>query len=123
MDLNVDVPSGSSLEPNLNFVAIWVGDVSVGEAGSELAATEQASSGPFDLSDGTVDIAGVHETETEMCDAPAETGGGGVLGEGDDVVPCQKLEYGRVHLRARTRADQKPVRRTAARVPDRGRLD
>ena len=34
-----------SLEPSLNFVAIRIGDVGVGEAGSELATTEQASSG------------------------------------------------------------------------------
>jgi len=26
-----------------------------------------------------------------MCDAPTETGGGGVLGEGDDVVPARSL--------------------------------
>jgi hypothetical protein len=41
--------SHCSLEPDLNFVAIRIGDVSVGEAGSELAATEQAPSSPFDL--------------------------------------------------------------------------
>jgi hypothetical protein len=45
----------------------------------------------FDLGDGTVDVARVHEPETEMCDAPAETGVGGVLGEGDDVVPARSL--------------------------------
>src|SRR6266849_948565 len=80
-----------SLEPDLNFVAIRIGDVGVGEAGSELAATEQAPSGVFDLGDGTVDVAGIHEPETEMCDASAETGGGGVLGESDDVVPARSL--------------------------------
>ena len=81
----------SSLEPDLNFIAIWIGDVGVGEAGSELATTEQASSGAFDLGDGTVDVAGVHEPETEMCDTPAETGDGGILGEADDVVPARSL--------------------------------
>ena len=80
-----------SLEPDLNFVAIRIGDVSVGEAGSELATTEQAPSRAFDLGDGTVDVAGVHEPKAEMHDAPAETGGGGVLGEGDDVVPARSL--------------------------------
>jgi hypothetical protein len=80
-----------SLEPDLNFVAIRIGDVSVGEAGSELATTEQAPSGAFDLSDGKVDVAGVHKPETKMCDAPAKTGCGGVLGEGDDVVPARSL--------------------------------
>src|SRR5712675_1624346 len=83
--------SHCSLEPDLNFVAIRIGDVGVGEAGSELAATEQAPSGVFDLGDGTVDVARVHEPETEMCDAPAETGGGGLLGESDDVVPARSL--------------------------------
>jgi len=83
--------TGSSLEPDLNFVAIRIGYVSVGEAGSELAATEQAPSGVFDLGDGTIDVAGVYEPKTEMCDAPTETGGGGVLGEGDDVVPARSL--------------------------------
>ena len=82
---------GSSFEPDLNFVAIRIGDVSVGEAGSELAATKQAPSGVFDLGDGTIDVAGIHEPKTEMCDAPAETGGGGVLDKGDDVVPAGSL--------------------------------
>src|SRR5258705_4019395 len=76
-----------SLEPDLNFVAIRIGDVSVGEAGSELATTEQAPSGAFDLGDGTVDVLGVHEAKAEMCDASAETGRGGVLGGSEDVVP------------------------------------
>src|SRR5437879_7719284 len=83
--------SGTSLEPDFNFVAIRIGDVSVGEARSELATTEQATSGAFDLGDGTVDVSGVHQPKTEMRDAPAETGGGGVLGEGDDVVPARSL--------------------------------
>src|SRR5437899_9607762 len=39
----------------------------------------------------TVDVLGVHEPKAEMCDAPAETGGGGVLGEGEDVVPTRSL--------------------------------
>src|SRR6266446_8418200 len=81
----------SSLEPDLNFVAIRIGDVSVGKAGSELTTTEQPPSGAFDLGDGTVDVLGVHEPKAEMRDAPAETGGGGVLGEGDDVVPARSL--------------------------------
>src|SRR5437870_13903313 len=80
-----------SLEPDLNFVAIRIGDVSVGEAGSEFATTEQTPSGAFDLGDGTVDVAGVHQPKAEMRDAPAETGGGGILGEGDDVVLAGRL--------------------------------
>ncbi len=60
----------SSLEPDLNFIAIRIGDVSVGKAGSELATTEQPPSGAFDLGDGTVDVLGVHEPKAEMCDAP-----------------------------------------------------
>src|SRR5881275_1009942 len=82
---------GSSFEPDLNFVAIRIGDVSVGEAGSKLAATKQAPSGAFDLGNGTIDIAGIDEPKTEVCDAPAETGGGGVLREGKDVVPTRSL--------------------------------
>jgi hypothetical protein len=74
-----------SLEPDLNFVAIRIGHVSVGEAGSELATTEQAPAGAFDLGDGTVDGVGVHEPKAEMRDAAPETGRGGVLGEGEDV--------------------------------------
>src|SRR2546422_11700094 len=85
---------GSSFEPDLNFVAIRIGDVSVGEAGSKLAATKQAASGAFDLRDGTVDVLGVHEPKAEMCDAPAETGGGGVLDQGDDGVPAGSLRMG-----------------------------
>src|SRR5437762_3305633 len=83
--------SGTSLEPDFNFVAVRVGDVSVGEAGSELATTEQAASGAFDLGDGIVDVVGVHEPKAEMCDAPTETGGGWVLGEAEDVVPARSL--------------------------------
>src|SRR5882672_8946080 len=81
----------NSLEPDLNFIAIRIGDVSVGKAGSELATTQQPPSGAFDLGDGTVDVLGVHEPKAEMCDAPTETGGGGVLREGDDVVPARSL--------------------------------
>ena len=80
-----------SLEPDLNFVAIRIGDVSVGEAGSELATTEQTPSGAFDLGDGTVDVVGVHEPKAEMRDAPPETCRGGVLSEGEDVVPTRRL--------------------------------
>jgi hypothetical protein len=80
-----------SLEPDLDLVAIRIGDVSVGEAGSELATTEQAPSGAFDLGDGTVNVVGVHEPKAEMCNAAIETGGGGVLCEGDDVVPTGRL--------------------------------
>src|ERR1700730_18007893 len=80
-----------SLEPDLNFVAIRIGDVSVGESGSEFAATEQAPSGAFDLGDGTVDVIRIHQPKTEMRDAAPETGRGGVLGEGDDVVPTGRL--------------------------------
>jgi hypothetical protein len=83
--------SDGSFEPDLNFVAIRLGHVSVREAGSELATTEQSPSGAFHLGDGTVDVVGVHEPKAEMCDAPTETGGGGVLDKGDDVVPAGSL--------------------------------
>src|SRR6266853_5147948 len=79
---------GSSFEPDLNFVAIRIGDVSVREAGSELATTEQSPSGVFHLGDSAVDVVGIDEPKAEMCDAPTETGGGGVLDKGDDVVPA-----------------------------------
>src|SRR6266481_7844283 len=39
--------SCGSFEPDLNFVAIRIGHVSVREAGSELATTEQSPSGAF----------------------------------------------------------------------------
>jgi hypothetical protein len=80
-----------SLEPDLNFVAIRIGEVSVGKGGSELATTEQAASGAFDLGDGTVDVVGVHEPKAEMRNTATETGRGGVLGEGEDVVPTGRL--------------------------------
>jgi hypothetical protein len=80
-----------SFEPDLNLVAIRIGDVSVRDAGSELTTTEQASSGAFDLSNGTVDVARLHQPKTEMCDAAAETGPGWVLDEGEDVVPARSL--------------------------------
>src|SRR5438445_10873775 len=83
--------SHCSLEPDLNLVAIRIGDVSVGEARSELATTEQATSGAFDLGDCTVDVVGLHQPKAEMCDAAVETGLGGILGEGDDVVPARSL--------------------------------
>src|SRR5437879_1877556 len=82
---------GSSFEPDLNFVAIRIGDVSVGEAGSKLATTEQAPSGAFDLRDGEVDVVGVHEPKAEVRDAATETGRGGILGEGEDVAPTRRL--------------------------------
>src|SRR5258705_7811095 len=79
-----------SLEPDLNFVAIRIGDVSVGKAGSELATTEQAPSGAFGLGVGTVDVVGVHEPKAEMRDPATETGRGGRLGGSDDVVPSRR---------------------------------
>ncbi len=75
----------SSLEPDLDFVAVGIGDVSVRKAGSELATTEQAPAGAFDFVDGTVDVLGVHQPKAEMRDAAAETGRGRVLGESNDV--------------------------------------
>src|SRR5467141_106437 len=83
--------SCGSFEPDLDFVAIRIGHVSVREARSELATTEQSPSGAFHLGDGTVDVVGVHEPKAEMCDAPTETGGGVVLDKGDDVVPTGSL--------------------------------
>src|SRR5690242_18017924 len=83
--------SPCSFKPDLNLVAIRVGDVSVGEAGSKLATPEQAPSRSFDLGDGTVDILRLHQPKAEMCDAAAETGRGWVLGEGEDVVPTRGL--------------------------------
>src|SRR6266480_3922016 len=80
-----------SFEPDLNLVAIRIGNVSVGEARSELATTEQATSGAFDLGDGTVDVVGLHQPKAKMSDAAVETGLGGILGEGDDVVPARSL--------------------------------
>src|SRR2546426_991695 len=94
-----------SLEPDLDFVAIRIGDVSVGEAGSELATTEQAPSRAFDLGDGTVDVAGVHEPKAEMRDAPAKTGGGGGLGQTRDVGPPTILAG---QDRSQRRAAEKP---------------
>jgi hypothetical protein len=38
-----------------------------------------------------VDVVGVHEPKAEMCDAPTETGSGGVLDKGDYVVPAGSL--------------------------------
>ena len=96
--------SGGSFEPDLNFVAIRIGHVSVREAGSELATTEQSPSGAFHFGDGTVDVVGVHEPKAEMCDAPTETGGGGVLDKGDDVLPAGSLSMDESDL---TRAGHK----------------
>ena len=80
-----------SLEPDLNFVAIRISDVRVRKAGGELASTEQAPSGAFDLGDRTVDVTGIHQSKTEMRNAATETGRGRVLGEGEDVVPTRRL--------------------------------
>ena len=52
---------------------------------------EQASSRAFDLGHGTVDIFGIHEAKTEMCDATTETCRRGVFGEREDVVPSRCL--------------------------------
>src|SRR5438874_8375841 len=114
---------GSSFEPDLNFVAIRIGDVSVGEAGSKLAATKQAPSGAFDLGDSTIDIAGIHEPKTEVCDAPAETGGGGVLGEGEDVVPARSLSMDEASAPVLTQTKNLLVEpQRASQVPD-GEID
>src|SRR6267143_1262995 len=80
-----------SFESDLNLVAIRIRDVSVGEAGSELATTEQAASGALDLGDGAVDVSRLHQPKAEMCNAAAETSPGWVLGEGEDVVPAGSL--------------------------------
>src|SRR5438445_13870476 len=83
--------SHCSLEPDLNLVAIRIGDVYVGGARSELATTEQATSGAFDLGDCTVDVVGLDQQRAEMCDAAVETGLAGIVGEVDDVVPARSL--------------------------------
>jgi hypothetical protein len=85
--------SGShcSLEPDLNLVAIRIGDVSVGLARGKLATTEQAPSGAFDLGDRKIDVVWVYAPKAEMRYAATETGRGRVLGEGEDVVPARRL--------------------------------
>src|SRR6266478_2362479 len=76
-----------SFEPDLYFVAIRIGDVCVGEAGRELAATEQAPPGAFHLGDRTIDVVGVHEPKAEMRDSALETGRGRIFDKREDVVP------------------------------------
>jgi hypothetical protein len=87
----LEVVSHRSLKPDLNFVAIRIGDVGVGEAWGELATMEQAPSGAFDVGDGTIDVIGVHQSKAEMSDAATETSRGRVLREGEDVVPTRRL--------------------------------
>ena len=115
--------SCGSFEPDLNFVAIRIGHVSVREAGSELATTEQSPSGAFHLGDGTVDVVGVHEAKAEMRDAATKTGRGGVLGEGEDVVPARRSSVDEpISAPVLTQAER-PARRIAARVPSRAPRD
>ena len=80
--------SNCSFEPDLNLVAIRIGNVSIGEAGSKLATAEQAPSGAFGFGDGTVDVTGIHQPKAEVRNATAETGGGWIMGKGDGVVPA-----------------------------------
>src|SRR5260370_21258740 len=86
-----------SLDPDLNFVASRIGNVSVGQAGTELATTEQSPAGAFDLGDGTVDVVGVHESKAEMGDAAPETGRAGGFGEGQDARPTRRLRADEPH--------------------------
>ena len=76
----------SSLEPDLNLIAIRVGDVRIGKAWSELAATEQTASGALDLTDDLVDVTRVHKPKAKMRDAANRTGRGRVFDERQDVV-------------------------------------
>jgi hypothetical protein len=80
-----------SLKPDLNLVPIRVRDISVGQPLGKLTTTEQASSRPFDLGHGTVDILGVHEPKAEMGDATSQTSRCSVLREGENVVPSRRL--------------------------------
>jgi hypothetical protein len=60
VDSSLHADSGArvagSLEPDLNLVAIRIGDVRVGETGSKLAAPEQSPSGALDFRNGAVDV-------------------------------------------------------------------
>ena len=51
-----------SLEPNLNFVAIRIRDVGVGETWTKFTSTEQAL--PADLDNRAVDVCWVYHTES-----------------------------------------------------------
>src|SRR5439155_19373397 len=70
---------------------------------------EQAPSGAFDLVDGTVDVVGVQEPKAEMRHASPETGRGGVLGEGEDVVPTRRLSVDEPVSASRRRGRQRPL--------------
>ena len=83
--------AASSLKPDLNLVAIRIGDVRVGEARSKLTATEQPPTGALDFRNGAVDVVRVHEPKTEMRHAANRAGRAGVLRERQDVVPSGRL--------------------------------
>jgi len=83
--------TASSLKPDLNLVAIRIGDVRVGEAWRKLAATEQPPAGALDFRNGAVDVVRVHEPKTEMRHAANHAGRAGVLRERQYVVPSRRL--------------------------------
>ncbi len=61
--------AASSLKPDLNLVAIRIGDVRVGEAWSKLAATEQPPTSALDFRNGAADVG------PESIEAAAEAAG------------------------------------------------
>jgi hypothetical protein len=79
------------LKPDLNLVAIRIGDVRVREAGSKLAATEQPPTGALDFRNGAVDVLRVHKPKTKMRHAANHPGRARVLRERQDVVPSRRL--------------------------------
>jgi hypothetical protein len=83
--------AASSFKPDLNLVAIRIGDVRVGEAWSKLAAAEQPPAGALDFRNGTVDVVRVQEPKTEMRHAANRAGRAGVFRERQDVVPSRRL--------------------------------
>ena len=62
----------SSLKPDLNLVAIRIGDVRVWEAWSKLAATEQPPAGALNFSNGAVDAFG-STSRKPKCATPPTT--------------------------------------------------
>src|SRR5260370_23588922 len=83
--------AAGSLEPDLDLIPVRIGDIRVGEAGTELAAPEQPSSGALDFGNGAVDVVRVHETKTEMRHAAHDADRAGVLRERHDVSSSCRL--------------------------------
>jgi hypothetical protein len=82
--------NSASLIPNLDLVAIRVGDVGVGAARTKFAPPEQLATGALDFLDGRVDVPRWNKPEAEVWDTSWLAGARRMLVKRDDILAARR---------------------------------